>query len=103
MELVKNFGSMWRGILFAFVISVPAWLLGKQFEVIGGPVFAILFGMILALVVSDKKAKPLQARQLPLLQKKYCNGLSFFWDFGLNLAQICSGGSHFVAHLSYLR
>lgn len=61
MELVKNFGSMWRGILFAFIISVPAWLLGKQFEVIGGPVFAILFGMILALVVSDKKAKPLQA------------------------------------------
>ena len=38
MELVKNFGSMWRGILFAFIISVPAWLLGKQFEVIGGPV-----------------------------------------------------------------
>ncbi len=45
MELFKNFKDLWRGVALALVISVPAWLLGKQFEVIGGPVFAILIGM----------------------------------------------------------
>ena len=47
MELFKNFKDLWRGVALALVISVPAWLLGKQFEVIGGPVFAILIGMAL--------------------------------------------------------
>ena len=92
MELVKNFGSMWRGILFAFVISVPAWLLGKQFEVIGGPVFAILFGMILALVVSDKKAKPLQAG-ITFTSKKVLQWAVILLGFGLNLAQIAQVGA----------
>ena len=51
MELFKNFKDLWRGVALALVISVPAWLLGKQFEVIGGPVFAILIGMALGLVL----------------------------------------------------
>jgi len=38
------------GILICFIIAVPAWLLGRQFPVIGGPVFGILFGMILAFI-----------------------------------------------------
>ena len=51
MELFKNFKDLWRGVALALVISVPAWLLGKQFEVIGGPVFAILIGLALGLVL----------------------------------------------------
>lgn len=51
MELIKDFRNLWKGVLFAFIIAVPAWLLGKQFEVIGGPVFAIIIGMVLALLV----------------------------------------------------
>lgn len=49
------------GILACFIIAIPAWLLGKQFPIIGGPVFGILFGMILAFVrrpaVFDKGIK----------------------------------------------
>ena len=37
------------GILICLVIAVPAWLLGQRFEVVGGPVFAILIGMVIAL------------------------------------------------------
>lgn len=37
-----------KGILFALFFAVPAWLLGKQFPIIGGPVFGILLGMIAA-------------------------------------------------------
>ena len=49
------------GILACFIIAIPSWLLGKQFPIIGGPVFGILFGMILAFVkrpaVMDKGIK----------------------------------------------
>lgn len=36
------------GILVCLLIAVPAWLLGKQFPVVGGPVIAILAGIIIA-------------------------------------------------------
>ena len=42
------------GILVCFGIAVPAWLLGKAFPIIGGPVLSILFGMLIALFWSDK-------------------------------------------------
>ena len=42
MEFVKKNAL---GILICLVIAVPAWLLGQRFEVVGGPVFAILIGM----------------------------------------------------------
>lgn len=42
--------KMTKGILTCFIIALPAWLLGKAIPVIGGPVFGILFGMILAFV-----------------------------------------------------
>lgn len=38
------------GILTCFIIAIPAWILGKAMPIIGGPVFGILFGMILAFV-----------------------------------------------------
>ena len=39
-----------NGILVCFVIAVPSWLLGKTFPVVGGPVIAILAGMLITLV-----------------------------------------------------
>ena len=49
MELFKDFKDLWRGVALALVISVPAWLLGRRFEVIGGPVFAIIIGMVIGI------------------------------------------------------
>ena len=43
------------GILTCFIIAVPAWLLGKAIPIIGGPVFGILFGMILAFIKRPEK------------------------------------------------
>lgn len=37
------------GILLCAVLTVPAWILGQLVPVVGGPVFAILLGIILAL------------------------------------------------------
>ena len=91
MELIKDFGKTWRGVLFALVIAVPAWLLGKQFEVIGGPVFAILVGMVLALVVPAEKGEPLAAG-IKFTSKKVLQYAVILLGFGLNLAQIAQVG-----------
>ena len=91
MELIKDFGKMWKGVLFALVIAVPAWLLGKQFEVVGGPVFAILIGMVLALLVPAEKGEPLSAG-IKFTSKKVLQWAVILLGFGLNLAQIAQVG-----------
>lgn len=37
-----------KGILFCFVLAIPSYFLGRQFPIIGGPVFGILLGMVVA-------------------------------------------------------
>ena len=91
MELVRDFGKLWRGALFALAIAVPAWLLGKQFEVVGGPVFAILIGMVLALLVPGDKGEPLAAG-VKFTSKKVLQWAVVLLGFGLNLAQIARVG-----------
>ena len=92
MELIKNFGKLWRGVLFALVVAVPAWLLGKRFEVVGGPVFAILIGMALALVVPSEKSEPLAAG-VRFTSKKVLQWAVILLGFGLNLSQIARVGA----------
>lgn len=88
MELSK----LWKGVLLAFVIAVPAWLLGKQFEVIGGPVFAILIGMILALVVPQHTTQQLLPG-IQVVSKKVLQWAVILLGFGLNLTQIAQVGA----------
>ena len=92
MELIKDFKSLWRGVAFALAVAVPAWLLGKQFEVVGGPVFAILIGMALALVVPGEKGEPLQAG-VKFTSKKVLQWAVILLGFGLNLSQIARVGA----------
>ena len=37
-----------KGILFSLIFAIPAYFLGEQFPVIGGPVFGILLGILFA-------------------------------------------------------
>jgi len=46
------------GILLCFSLAVPSYLLGKAFPIIGGPVIAILFGILLATVFSKRATLP---------------------------------------------
>ena len=43
------------GILVCFCIAIPSWLIGKIFPVIGGPVIAILAGMVITCFWTNKK------------------------------------------------
>ena len=47
--------KMISGLLTCFIIAIPAWALGKLFPIIGGPVFGILFGIILAFFKRPEK------------------------------------------------
>ena len=51
MNFLKKNGS---GILVCLVIAIPAWLLGKLFPVVGGPILAIIAGMIVTMVWHNK-------------------------------------------------
>ena len=45
---MKTIFNKLPGIALAALIAIPAWLIGKEIPVIGGPVLGILFGMLLA-------------------------------------------------------
>ena len=92
MELLKNYRSLWKGVLMCLAIAVPAWLLGKRFEVVGGPVFAILIGMVLALAVPAKATAPLQPG-VKFTSKKILQYAVILLGFGLNLGQIARVGA----------
>ena len=51
MNFVKKNGA---GLLLCLIIAVPSWFLGQAVPVIGGPVFGILVGMILTLILTKK-------------------------------------------------
>ncbi len=45
---MKSILNKFPGILLTLLIAIPAWLAGRAFPIIGGPVLGILFGMVLA-------------------------------------------------------
>lgn len=57
MEEIINelFKEKRRRLLLCLAIAVPSWFLGQAVPVIGGPVFAILIGMVLTLILTKKE------------------------------------------------
>lgn len=86
MNFVKQH---WSGILLCIGISVPAWLLGNLFPVIGGPVFAILIGMILTLMIKDKGN---MQTGIAFTSKKILQYAVILLGFGMNLTDILAKG-----------
>ena len=79
----------YTGILVCFGIAVPAWLLGKAFPIIGGPVLSILFGMLIALFWSDKGKA---AAGIKWTSKIILQTAVVLLGFGLNLGVIFETG-----------
>lgn len=92
MQLANIVRERWKGVLFCLIIAIPATLLGKQIEVVGGPVFAILFGMVLALVFPKNRREPLAAG-VTYTSKKVLQYAVILLGFGMNLSQILSKGA----------
>ncbi len=77
------------GLLLCLAVALPCWFLGRQFPVIGGPVFAILSGMIITLVIRDKTK--LQGG-ITFTSKKILQYAVILLGFGLNLSEIAKVG-----------
>lgn len=83
--LRKNF----KGILSCLLISIPCWFLGNSFPLIGGPVFAILSGMLITLFIKNKA--PLQSG-ITFVSKKILQYAVILLGFGLNLSVVLQTG-----------
>ena len=89
MEIVKkNFA----GLVFCFAIAIPAALLGTFAPVVGGPVFAMLIGMVIALFVKDGSLRTALEPGVKYTSKKVLQYAVILLGFGMNLADILAKG-----------
>lgn len=51
---MNSFKKNWTGIILCFCIAIPAWFLGRLIPLVGGPVFAILIGMIVTYAIRKR-------------------------------------------------
>lgn len=85
MDLKK----IYKGVLLCLVIAIPAWKLGKMFPIMGGPVIAILLGMLVTLFLKDKsKLQP----GITYCAKKILQYAVILLGFGLNLSVVLETG-----------
>lgn len=87
MDFIKK---NWKGILVSLVIAVPAWFLGKLFPIVGGPVIAIVAGMIVTLFIKDKK--PFESG-IKFVSKKILQWAVILLGFGMNLGEVAKTGA----------
>ena len=79
----------WLGIVLCVGIAIPAWLLGQLVPVVGGPVFSILIGMIMAAFIKDRaKLNP----GITFTSKKILQYAVILLGFGMNLSVVASTG-----------
>jgi len=90
MNSFKKFISdNWLGLFICFIIALPSWTLGKKFPVIGGPMIAIITGMIIALFWNDKNEAE---KGIKFTSKYILQTAVVFLGFGLNLNVILQTG-----------
>ena len=87
MTKVRNIGP---GVLLCFMIAFSCWLLGKVFPLVGGPVFAILAGMLITLVYRSKENTQ---SGIAYTSKKVLQYAVILLGFGLNLSEIAKVGA----------
>lgn len=86
MKFIQKNG---RGLLLCIALAIPATLLGRFFPIIGGPVFAILGGMLLAPLA--KKCTSCEAG-IKFTSKKILQYAVVLLGFGMNLHVVMETG-----------
>ena len=86
MNWIKTNGA---GLALCFLLAVPAWVLGLLLPVVGGPVFAILLGMLVTGLIKNRAAvNP----GISFTSKKVLQYAVILLGFGMNLSVIASTG-----------
>lgn len=86
MNFIRKMG---KGVLLCFALAVPSWFLGELVPAVGAPVFGILLGMILALLIKDRSTVQ---DGIGFVSKKVLQTAVVFLGFGLNLSVIWETG-----------
>lgn len=87
---MNTFKKNYKGVLLCMSIAVPAFLLGKHFPIVGGPVFGIIFGMIITQILNSKESfQP----GITYTSKKILQYAVILLGFGLNLSVILETGT----------
>ena len=86
-----------KGILLCLVLAIPCWFLGQAVPVVGGPVFGILAGMLITLLLKDKTQFQ---SGITFVSKKVLQYAVILLGFGLNLSVILETGKQEVCHES---
>lgn len=86
---MKFLKENWKGLLICLIIAVPSWVLGKQFPIVGGPVIAILLGMIISLFWKQKGDF---APGIKFTSKKILQYAVVLLGFGMNLRVVVQTG-----------
>ena len=89
MANVKNVAP---GVGLCAAVAIPCWFLGEALPVVGGPVFAILIGMVIALLWKQPVRGAVQD-DIGFTAKKVLQYAVILLGFGLNLAQIAAVGA----------
>ncbi len=80
---------MLRGIILCLLISIPAYILGTRFPIIGGPVIAILAGMTIAIFLKDRTSF---GKGIRFVSKKVLQWAVILLGFGMNLSVVAETG-----------
>lgn len=91
MDLLPVFKDRIPGIALCILISVPAWYLGSKLPIVGGPVFAILTGMVIAMIIGNRNSDILRPG-IGFTSKYILQLAVVFLGFGLNLSVILATG-----------
>ena len=87
MTKIKQLGP---GLLLCLALAVPCWMLGKAFPIVGGPVFAILAGMVVTMFY---RSKARTQAGIAYTSKKILQYAVILLGFGLNLSEIAKVGA----------
>lgn len=78
-----------KGMLLCFLIALPSFILGKLYPIIGGPVIAIIVGMVVTLFLKDRRSFE---AGIKFTSKKILQYAVILLGFGLNLSVILKTG-----------
>jgi uncharacterized integral membrane protein (TIGR00698 family) len=86
MEFIKK---NWKGLSLCLIIAIPSFFLGKLLPIVGAPVFSILIGMGITLLIKNKE--PFKDG-ITFTSKKILQYAVILLGFGLNLSVIAQTG-----------
>ena len=86
MDFIKK---NWAGVLLCIAIALPSWVMGKIFPIIGGPVIAIIVGMVIIIFIKNKSKFE---SGIKFTSKKILQYSVILLGFGLNLSVILETG-----------